>query len=163
MTTFGRILVFSVLVVACGSPAVQQDNPYASSLLRKRDSLDELQTVLKIQLDSMWNYANGKLAEMLPANMPDQERTNMLALRNAPLIRMFEVYATLPESIHKLIDSAYYFDKRVVQQLEGIVGERAENETKIEDFLIELSNDKQVQSTFDYWNKQFNATDEVQK
>lgn len=158
MTTISRIFLILLLAGACNSAAIQQDNPYANSLLQKRDSLNQLQTDLKIKLDSMWTYANEKLAEMLPTNMPEQERINMLALRNAPLIRMFEVYETLPDYIHKLIDSAYYFDKQIVQQLEEIVIQRSENEAKIEDFLIELSSNKQLQSTFDYWNKQFNTT-----
>lgn len=157
MTTIKCILLLSILALACNSSAIQQNNPYASNLLHKRDSLNQLQTTLKVKLDSMWTYANGKLAEMLPTNMPEQERINMLALRNAPLIRMFEVYGTLPESIHELIDSAYYFDKQIVQQLERIVLQRSENETKIEDFLMELSSDKQSQSVFQHWNKQFNT------
>jgi hypothetical protein len=155
MTTFCRISLFSILIIACSSPTDQQDNPYAVSLLQKRDSLEQIQATLKFRLDSMWSYANDQLASILPKDMPKQERANMLALRNAPLIKMFEVYETLPASIHELIDSAYYYDKRIVKQLEEIMEQRSENETKIENFLIELSGDKKSQQAFQYWNKQF--------
>ncbi len=155
MTILNRILLLSLLTVACSSPTNQQDNLYAVGLLQKRDSLELIQTTLKFKLDSMWSYANDQLAAMLPNDMPEQERANMLALRNAPLIKMFEVYETLPVSVHEVIDSAYYYDKRIVAQLEKIVIQKSENESKIENFLIELNSDKKSQQAFQYWNKQF--------
>lgn len=142
-----------LLLVGCEANTVK-GNEAAVQLMRVRDSLEQVQKELKVQLDAMWKATNTELAAMLPSGMPEQERKNMLGLNNAPLIRMFEVYDSLPSNIHQLVDKAEMMDKAIALRFQEIVEQKDANETKIEQLLLALS--KESKEEFDYWNAKFN-------
>ncbi|NJL75644.1 MAG: hypothetical protein HC892_12065 [Saprospiraceae bacterium] len=148
------------LLLSCEASTVKE-NEEAVQLIKVRDSLEQVQKELKVRLDSMWKATNTELAAILPSDMPQQERNNMLALSNAPLIRMFEVYDSLPSNIHQLVDKAEAADKAIAVRFQEITEQKDANETKIEQLLLTLS--KESKEEFDYWNAKFNVSSKKQK
>ncbi|MCB0629394.1 MAG: hypothetical protein R2824_24535 [Saprospiraceae bacterium] len=72
------------------------------------------------ETDAVWDRVVGQLDQQLPADMPNDEKRNMLAVRNANLIRMFEVYQFLNDSIKQTVDQAAQADRQIVTTLNGL-------------------------------------------
>jgi len=77
---------------------------------------------LEIQAEAMWDKTNLELEKALPEDIADYEKSNMLKVRNAELIRMFESYHILGKPIKAKVDLAEKMDfaiadsMRVLQQ-----------------------------------------------
>lgn len=61
-------------------------------------------------VDSSWTKSIKELEAYLPAQLPNQERKNILNLKNADLIRMFESYDDFHPKGHELVDSMEQLD-----------------------------------------------------
>ena len=55
--------------------------------------------VMKKEINKEWDTMNESLDDHLPADMAEQEKVNMLKVRNANLIRMFNTFKTLDSEI----------------------------------------------------------------
>lgn len=112
--------------------------PFLSTSCIKEDYVAESQTLfneikvlqcremaLKSRVDSIWGHLSQSLEEKLPEDMPYQERINMVTLRNADLIRMFDSYDSLSPSTHRMVDSIEMMDKEVVSEFSGMKSEMA--------------------------------------
>ena len=64
--------------------------------------LDCRQATLEAETSSSWDDVVAQLDARLPESMPAAEKNNMLMVRNAGLIRMFESYHELPDSVQAL-------------------------------------------------------------
>lgn len=65
----------------------------------------------------LWDSVTVSLKAVLPPEMPPEEKRNMLAVRSAGLIRMFQVYPTLDSSVHQVVDQAEQTDQVLASQL----------------------------------------------
>lgn len=72
---------------------------------------------LQDSINMAWDKMNMELEANLPAKMPEEERTNMLKVKNAPLIRMFESFATLEDSIKMKLEVVEMKDAKTVEQV----------------------------------------------
>ncbi len=82
------------------------------------------QADLEIKVTALWDNVAQQLNAQLPQDMPAQEKHNMVSVRNAPLIRMFETYPGLDHSIQNMVDQAEMEDKKVVERLNEIKGKQ---------------------------------------
>jgi uncharacterized protein YdcH (DUF465 family) len=147
-----HLSIIILVLASCVQPSLE-DHPEANRLLKVRDSLETLQRLLKVELDSIWATTNTNLASMLPSTMPAQERKNMLALNNAPLIKMFEVYESLDTNIHRLVDNAAQADKRIAVRYQEIEAQKDAIQSSMETLLLDFS--KTSKAAFDFWNKKY--------
>ena len=82
-----------------------------------------------------------KLGELLeggkgiPNDLPPDERKNMIAIRNAGLIRMFEAYPKLPEPVRDRVDQAEMEDKEIALQMRIMNDSLRQFELEVEQFL----------------------------
>jgi uncharacterized protein YdcH (DUF465 family) len=72
------------------------------------------------ETEAVWDQVVSRLQEQLPADMSADEKRNMLAVRNANLIRMFEVYQSLNDTIKQTVDQAEQADQQIVATLSGL-------------------------------------------
>ncbi len=76
------------------------------------------------EIESVWDSVERTMATELPEAIPLQERENMLNVRNAELIRMFESYAGLPGDVKSLVDYAETEDQRIVGEFQRLMAQR---------------------------------------
>ena len=90
----------------------------------KLDSIYQEATLIHCSLDSLrqsisksWDEVTTSLDNGLPDETPEEERANMLKVRNASLIRMFETYRDLADSTKQQVDSAEILDQKIAQKI----------------------------------------------
>lgn len=64
-----------------------------------------------------WDNVNDVLDENLPEQIPAEERTNILKVRNASLIRMFETYKELDDTVKMKVDEVETRDRVIAQKI----------------------------------------------
>ncbi|MBK8505793.1 MAG: hypothetical protein IPL46_28505 [Saprospiraceae bacterium] len=110
-TTFGV-----VILLACQSKSTGQLDVLA---LKHRDLACQLSR-LEDSVETHWTSLNALLENHLPKDMPLEERRNMLAVKNAPLIRMFERYNNLTVEVKDAVDDAEQYDFQSALQVTQI-------------------------------------------
>lgn len=82
---------------------------------------------LKCQLESMqdsirreWDSLSSMMERELPADMPLEEKNNMLKVRNADLIRMFESFATLNDTVKVAVKATEMKDKAMISRIAAV-------------------------------------------
>jgi uncharacterized protein YdcH (DUF465 family) len=83
----------------------------------------------------LWDTVVYAMDEQLPATMPTDERRNMLKVRNASLIRMFEVYPRLPDAVQHQVDEAERKDQELAARMKAQVDTIKYYENRIDDFI----------------------------
>lgn len=110
------------MVFACQNSPPVEDR--LEQLARAFHELDCRQAVLEAETRSSWDGVVEQLDARLPEDMPAAEKHNMLNVRNAGLIRMFETYHTLPDSVQELVGRAEKKDNEIVAALNEIKAQR---------------------------------------
>lgn len=94
--------------------------------------------MLKRQSDSLWNDLAVRLDRDLPPDMKPDERRNMINIKNAGLIRMFEVFPSLDSSIHSLVENAEKMDQALASQMRANMEANHINEAALNQVLEDL-------------------------
>ncbi len=125
---------------ACRS---EQDGD-TTALLAEKKALHCMLAEARHRTDSIWDTVSATLGRQLPADMKDTERRNMVAIRNADLIRMFEAYAELDTSLQQLITDAGLRDRSLSEEIRSAARKIEEVNARINQRLeqLEQSDDK---------------------
>ncbi len=83
----------------------------------------------------LWDTVVYAMDEQLPATMSADERRNMLKVRNASLIRMFEAYPRLPDGVQHQVDEAERQDQELAARMKAQVDTIKYYEKRIDDFI----------------------------
>ena len=104
-------------------------------------------TIKKISqyVDDSWTKSINKLGEYLPDRLPDQERKNILSLKNADLIRMFESYEEFDREGQALVDSMEKLDIIWADSLRNLSIENQQLEMKIDSLMSFIENPSDAQ------------------
>lgn len=154
---FSVVWVLLLFVIAC-KPT---ENPYTGeleALYQETLALYCERQELQEGMETMWDDVSQALEENLPPTLTPQERSNMIKLKNADLIRMFEVYPELDNSIHTLVDSAEVNDQRIATQLTNLQERLLDNEQKVMASLGKIRED--YPEDYNSWKAKFNTAKE---
>ncbi len=124
MTIFGKknnpyvknilyILCIIPLLIGCGDRATDTLQNLAQDEAQLKSELQEMRD----SIEHTWDHVNQIISENLPIDMPAREKENMLKVRNARLIRMFQSFDALEPDIKKTVDSAEAFDNIMSQRI----------------------------------------------
>ncbi|MCB0569532.1 MAG: hypothetical protein KDC66_07210 [Phaeodactylibacter sp.] len=86
----------------------------------------------------LWDTVAARLSATLPADMPPDERRNMVAVRNTGLIQMFEVYPTLDTAVHRLVENAGHRDAGLAAQMRAVKDRLDTNEALVRSLLSRM-------------------------
>ena len=115
---YSTILVCLILLSnSCQYGSRQTKETYLQHLLVQTKSLHCKIADLSVEAKTLWDSVNAGIEARLPADMPSHHRINMLRLRNARMIREFEVYPQLGEKVHMLVDSAEQVDIEIAEKM----------------------------------------------
>lgn len=138
------ILLF---LFAAGCQPAEKKSPISAegeALVAESTELACEQKALGVKLDALWDSVAVALDQKLPADMPADERRNMLAVRNTSLIQMFEVYSTLDTAIHRLVERAGDQDVALALRLKENQNRIQDHEAKLAEFLARIKDPKEV-------------------
>lgn len=106
-------------------------------------------------VDDSWTTSINELSGYLPEDLPQQERENILHLKNAELIRMFESYEDFDPEGHALVDSMEQLDVVWADSLRHLSLENQDLSMKM-DSLFSLIDDSGEEE------KMYGIVDEIQ-
>ncbi|MEZ4980482.1 MAG: hypothetical protein R2769_02630 [Saprospiraceae bacterium] len=113
---FGSIC-FSILLLNCNPSTPKELNIKMEVLFQKeKQALCHL-TTLKEKITTVWDRIAQLLEEQLPEEMPEDEKSNMIAVRNANLIRMFQSYDSLEADLKDSIQKAEAIDLEIMKTI----------------------------------------------
>lgn len=115
--SLSMLFIASHCYFACATTGSETD---VQVLFKEIKHLYCLQSDLQEEVDRLWTDLAATMDESLPSTMPYQERINMVSVRNADLIRMFDAYDTLDQDIQSLVDSVESADQRIVEEFSSI-------------------------------------------
>jgi uncharacterized small protein (DUF1192 family) len=94
---------------------------------------------MKDSISTEWDHINQLLESGLPADTPEEEKKNMLKVRNAGLIRMFQSYDGMEEEVKVALEQTEQLDmemsKRITalkKEIQRIESQRIELFQKVE-------------------------------
>jgi len=87
----------------------KQKNEIQDIALAMKDNQCRIQEISRF-VDDSWTKSISQLGDYLPERLPEQERENILNLKNAELIRMFESYDEFKPEGRALVDSMEQLD-----------------------------------------------------
>lgn len=111
---------------------------------------------LSRQTELLWDSLEKNLATVLPTTMPQEERENMLKVRNASLIRMFEAYPGLPGSVKDQVSLAEEGDKNLAALMKSQMDSIKKYEGQAVSFLHKLG--ETSPDSVRIWQERFAAT-----
>lgn len=103
-----------------GSFSCEANQEQKTALLALFEEEKELRCSLAAMKDSIsmqWDQINLLLENNMPAEMPGEERANMLKVRNANLIRMFQSFEQMDEGVKVALQATEQMDQEMAQSI----------------------------------------------
>lgn len=113
---FLSLLLFAVL----GCTSKPKLEATLLELFQKEKVLNCQLASMKDSITTEWDSINHLLEENLPAEMPAEEKANMLKVRNANLIRMFQSYDAVDEGVKMALDKTEQLDMEMTQRITAL-------------------------------------------
>lgn len=148
-------LLYLIGLLACGRTSPSSDEAKFQALLEQSHDLECARQTLRSELDSLWSRVADSLDARLPTDMEADERRNMIGIRNAGLIRMFEVYPSLDSSVHHLVDWAEEQDARLAAEIRQWQDQQQAHEAALHLFFGRLEEKNPQQ--YGQWRDSLNA------
>lgn len=114
------LLLFVCLVIllpACKDKSAdfsQEVNDLASQTAQLKCKLGQMNDSIQLA----WDQMNEVLSQNIPSSMKPDEIKNMLVVKNAPLIRMFESYQTFGDSVKQALNVVEKQDQEMVTKIQ---------------------------------------------
>lgn len=120
----------------CTSNSESETLAHRGAALQQRGQLFycELQN-LGMESKYLWDSVALALQAELPQNMPAKERKNMVDIRNAGLLRMFEAYDGLPAEVQDRIDRAEQEDQQLAGRMRALSDSLRQHDRALDQFL----------------------------
>lgn len=119
---------------------------------------------LKLKRDSIktsWDEVSDLLAANFHSGMSPDEHRNMLKLRNAPLIKMFESYESFPDSIKLRVDQTGKLDQEISQRIRNLMDQQQKLIQRFMNLTTELSSEYGETEVFEIIEEFYIETSEV--
>lgn len=110
-------LLFVTLTGAWACDTAQNEKTALLELFHKEKALNCRLASMKDSITTEWDNVNHLLEESLPADMPEEEKTNMLKVRNANLIRMFQSFALMDEEMKMELKKTEQLDLEMTKRI----------------------------------------------
>lgn len=147
-------MLLCALAFAC-QPAADApvENPEANRLLEQTRSWHCRLEAINQESKSLWDSVAREMDKQLPADMPADERHNMLAVRNTSLIQMFMVYPQLDAAVRQLIEAAGTRDVELGAMLRAAQDSLERCDSISQKMLVDMS--KTSPEALGYWKTAF--------
>lgn len=137
-----RYFLFWMLVIAFGCQRAERHTVLSEEVKQLEQGAGTLQCTLQrlgTESQALWDRVAGQLAQELPEELPEAERKNMIAVRNANLLRMFQTYPTLPAHLQAQVDEAEAEDQAIAERMKAVKDSLSVFEQRINALLTRAS------------------------
>ena len=114
-TVFYFLLIFLFSILGCENKP--KEETVLLELFQKEKALNCQLAAMKDSITTEWDNINYLLEENLPAEMPSEEKTNMLKVRNASLIRMFQSFDDVDEGVKMALAKTEQLDIEMTKRI----------------------------------------------
>ncbi|MCB0599568.1 MAG: hypothetical protein KDC28_00010 [Saprospiraceae bacterium] len=128
--------VFLLGVIGCNQ---QPELEMIQNKISDRQRLICRMDSLHFETSTLWDSVNALMDHQLPVSIPAEERTHLLAVRNAPLIEMFEVYDLLDDPTKKIIREAGIEDSLLAQRTRETMDSVEKMDFWLDSILVSVS------------------------
>ncbi len=128
------LICLALASVACADRQAEM----ALELFGEKKALDCRMEQLHQQADSLWDEVAASLSRALPADMPADERRNMIQVRNTGLIMMFQSFPTLDTAIQNQVVAAGKQDEKIAGEMRAVLDQLDAAEQKLNAALEKL-------------------------
>ncbi len=108
------------LIGLFGCDKQPSDEAILLELFQKEKELNCSLSSMKDSISTEWDNINTLLTNTLPPDMPQQERANMLKVRNANLIRMFQSFDDLDETVKMALRKTEEMDQKMTKRITSL-------------------------------------------
>jgi hypothetical protein len=108
------------LIGIFGCEKQPSDEAILLELFQKEKALNCRLSSMKDSISTAWDDINHLLTNALPPDMPEQERANMLKVRNANLIRMFQSFDDIDESVKMALSKTEEMDQEMTKRITSL-------------------------------------------
>lgn len=122
------LLPLALLIAGCHNANHNEEALLA--LFQKEKDLHCQLAVMKDSIRMEWDHVSEMLDENLPEDMPEEEKNNMLKVRNASLIRMFQSYDDVDDQVKMALDKTEMLDRDMSQRINLVRQELQKTETE---------------------------------
>ncbi len=96
------------------------DKAVLMELFQKEKDLNCNLSLMKDSITMEWDNINNLLEKTLPDDMPQEERANMLKVRNASLIRMFQSFDDTDETVKMALNKTERIDQEMTKRITSL-------------------------------------------
>ena len=128
-TVFYLLLIFLFSILSCEKKP--KEEAVLLELFLKEKALNCQLAAMKDSITTEWDNINYLLEENLPSEMPSEEKTNMLKVRNASLIRMFQSFGEVDEGVKMALDKTEQLDMEMAKRITVLKKEAQKIESEI--------------------------------
>ncbi len=108
---------FSFLLAVLWACENKNEETALIDLFQKEKALNCQLASMKDSITTEWDNINQLLAESLPADMPAEEKNNMLKVRNANLIRMFQSFDDVDKEVKLTLSKTEQLDIEMTKRI----------------------------------------------
>lgn len=112
-----KSLTLLLVILVWFSGCKNQDQLELISILNEERSIFCQLTMMKESIATDWDQMNMLLEQSLSPDMPVAEKTNILKVRNASLIRMFESFKEVDTAVQMALLSLEEKDRKMVEKI----------------------------------------------
>lgn len=132
---FALLLYFAVS--SCSK--IPKEKTALLDLFQQEKSLNCQLASMKDSITVEWNNINLLLEDSIPTDMPEEEKNNMLKVRNANLIRMFQSFDNLDERVKMALNKTEQLDMEMTKRITAIKREFQQIESQKMKFLEKIN------------------------
>ncbi|SRR6056297_4164287 len=140
-TVFGLMLI-SFVLFSCQTQE-GEDKEEVLLLTEQSRKIECQMEALEAQSEQVWDKTNSALEKALPDDVEAYEKSNMLKVRNADLIRMFESYHKLGDPIKAKVDLAEKMDFAMADSMRVLQTKQKRLIDSVRTLLINMPSDEQ--------------------
>ncbi len=136
-------IVLSLAAIGLAACSSSSDQTEAMQALHQQETVLQCRLhAIKDSITGQWDEVNQLLTEKLPSDIPAEEKANMLKVRNANLIRMFQSYNDLDQELKSTLDQTEQLDQEMTQQITALKQELQELELRKMAFFEKIYKEK---------------------
>lgn len=137
-----RLFLGAFIFLSCQTDG-EQEGEEVLQLTEMSRKIECQMEALQAQSEKLWDKTNSALEKALPDDVEAYEKSNMLKVRNADLIRMFESYNKLGDPIKAKVDLAEKMDFAMADSMRVLQEKQKQLIDSARTLLMGLPSDEQ--------------------
>ena len=116
---FLHFVTMLCLLISCDTRHPEENNIIQTAALL--ETLSREMDSLRSENETMWNEVSEAIEKAIPADLPAAEKRNIVAVKNADLIQMFQVFDSLDDPLKNQVMDAGKSDQETARKMRDVM------------------------------------------